>query len=300
MPTNMAFHDLTSGKIAPRTAKNLLGLGGKFIVTPHRTNGEGELFASTDRLERDFHLKVYFAGAGPQDQDREVRKTKLFVKSEWRPEDGDIPYWVDTRLSKFFVRVRRMFNKKQATSNLLPCQERLLTQLTEDNTLLFPDTDKGCGPCCVTYEQYMNDCLRHLTDTNVYQRLSEADAKTATHQVFLEIMEWTERYEKKVDGAALNCIMSSQAPSPFGQFYIMYKVHKEQREDASWPTRLVCSDVTSYSHILGKWVMERLQPVAQCQPSYFKDTFELKKMLDDMELPHQSLHCRCRIDVHQH
>jgi hypothetical protein len=99
MPTNIAFHDLTPGKIAPRTAKNLLGLGGKFIVIPHRTNGEGELFASTDRLERDFHLKVYFAGAGPQDQDREVRQTKLFVKSEWRPEDSDIPYWVDARLS---------------------------------------------------------------------------------------------------------------------------------------------------------------------------------------------------------
>jgi hypothetical protein len=45
MPTNMAFHDPTPGKIAPRTAKNLLGLGGKFIVTPHRTNREGELFA---------------------------------------------------------------------------------------------------------------------------------------------------------------------------------------------------------------------------------------------------------------
>jgi hypothetical protein len=63
------------------------------------------------------------------------------------------------------------------------------------------------------------------------------------------------------------------------QLYIMYKVHKEQCEDGSWPTRPVCSDVTSYPHILGKWVMEQLQPVAQCQPSYFKDTFELRRCL---------------------
>jgi hypothetical protein len=77
----------------------------------------------------------------------------------------------------------------------------------------------------------------------------------------------------------------SQAPSPISQFYIIYKIHKKQGEDGSWPTRPVCSDVTSYPHILGKWVMEQLQPVAQCQPSYFKDTFELKKMLDDIELP---------------
>jgi hypothetical protein len=119
-----------------------------------------------------------------------------------------------------------MFNKKRATSNLLPCQERLLTQLTEDNTLLFPDTDEGCGPCCVTYEQYVNDCLRHLTDTNFYQRLSETEAKAATHQVFLEVMEWTEKYKKKVDGAALNRIMnhmrSQASPSPFGHTTIEF------------------------------------------------------------------------------
>lgn len=121
----MAFHDLTPGKIAPPAAKQLLGLGGKFIVTPYRTNGEGQVFASTDRLERDVHLRVYFSGTGPRDD--EEHKSKLFVKSDWRPENGEIPYWVDARLSRFFVRVRRLFKKKRATPNLLPCQERLLT-----------------------------------------------------------------------------------------------------------------------------------------------------------------------------
>ena len=37
MPTNMAFHDLTPNKSAPKNAKSLLGLGPKFICTPKFT-----------------------------------------------------------------------------------------------------------------------------------------------------------------------------------------------------------------------------------------------------------------------
>jgi hypothetical protein len=63
MPTNMAFHDLTPGKIVPPNAKTLLGLGSKFIITPTHTTGEGDMFRTTDRLNRDFKLRVFFGGA---------------------------------------------------------------------------------------------------------------------------------------------------------------------------------------------------------------------------------------------
>ena len=78
--------------------------------------------------------------------------------------------------------------------------------------------------------------------------------------------------------------MDTSQASPFGQFYILYKIHKGMK-DGRWPTRPVCSDVSSFPHGLGKWVTEQLQPVAQAQPSYFKDTFELKDLLDGLEVP---------------
>jgi hypothetical protein len=42
--------------------------------------------------------------------------------------------------------------------------------------------------------------------------------------------------------------------------------------------------VSSVSHGLGKWVTEQLQPVAQAQKSYFKDSFVLKALLDELRL----------------
>jgi hypothetical protein len=48
----------------------------------------------------------------------------------------------------------------------MPAQERLLSSLSAHPTLLFPDTDKGLGPCAITYDQYIEDCLKNLTNTD--------------------------------------------------------------------------------------------------------------------------------------
>ncbi len=42
--------------------------------------------------------------------------------------------------------------------------------------------------------------------------------------------------------------------------------------------------MSSVSHGLGKWVTEQLQPVAQAQKSYFKDSLVLKALLDELRL----------------
>jgi hypothetical protein len=42
--------------------------------------------------------------------------------------------------------------------------------------LLFPETDKGLGPCSVTFDQYVEDCLIHLRNQHCYTRLSEDEA----------------------------------------------------------------------------------------------------------------------------
>ena len=52
-----------------------------------------------------------------------------------------------------------------------------------------------------------------------------------------------------------------------------------------WPTRPVCSDVSSLPHALGKWINQMLKPVAQKQPSYFKDSFTLKNNMEQLCLP---------------
>ena len=60
-------------------------------------------------------------------------------------------------------------------------------------------------------------------------------------------------------------------------------------KDGSWPTRPVCSDVSSLPHGLGKWITEMLLPVASAQKSFFQDSFELKELLDAIIVPSNGL-----------
>jgi uncharacterized protein (DUF2267 family) len=143
--------------------------------------------------------------------DSDVHNSKLFVKSDWTPTDGEVPGWVYARLSKFFRRVRNKFNKKRAISNLLPFQQRLMDQLINDNNLLFPDTDKGLGPCAVTYNQYVQDVLRHLSNGDVYQRLTENEATQLANDLRSEIEKWLEDYKHWIEAGPAHCISSHMA-----------------------------------------------------------------------------------------
>ena len=69
LPSNLAFHDLTQDKSAPPEAKALLGLGGKFILTPPITTGD--ISASLRGLLRDLCIKVIFSGQEQEDHNQE-------------------------------------------------------------------------------------------------------------------------------------------------------------------------------------------------------------------------------------
>ena len=78
--------------------------------------------------------------------------------------------------------------------------------------------------------------------------------------------------------------MSKNSTSPFGQLYILYKIHKGM-SNGRWPTRPVCLDVSGLNHGLVKWITKMLQPIAQGQQSYLKDSFSLKDQLVQLSIP---------------
>ena len=82
--------------------------------------------------------------------------------------------------------------------------------------------------------------------------------------------------------------VSDNKPSPFGQFYVTYKIHKPMT-NGRYTTRPVCSDVTSLPHGLGKWVNQQLKTIARAQPSYFQDSYTLCQSLQNLQLPPNAL-----------
>lgn len=286
----MAFHDLTPDHSAPSNCKELFGLGFKFIPTPPKTTGRVSLRKPRERFDRDFRLKVHFAydGSSSDDDSAADHKSKLYVKSKWTPDDLLTPSWVLTRVNRFFRKLEEIFRCKNARSNLLPLQQELLDTLPSNPQYLFPNADKGLGPCAVLFVQYVEDVLVHLCNEEVYERLTEAEASLRIDFLHAEITDWLAKYERLIGKHAYEFITSHVAcnmNSPFGQFYVLYKIHKGIGSNGRWPTRPVSSDVTSLPHALGKWVTEALLPIQKRQPSYFKDSFELKTILDSLEFP---------------
>ncbi|KAL3796723.1 hypothetical protein ACHAWO_003198 [Cyclotella atomus] len=288
----MAFHDLTPDQSAPPNCKQLFGLGTKFIPTPPKTTGRRDLARSYERFDRDFRLKVYFAGdddLGPAESDH---RSKLYVKSTWTPPDQLTPSWAITRVNRFFRKLHEIFKRSDATTNITPLQQELLDTLPSDPTFLFPEADKGLGPCAVKFTQYIEDVLVHLCDKEIYEQLSEQEAALHTDLVHTRITDWLKRYKHVIGTHAHKFIedhTKNNLSSPFGQFYILYKIHKGIGANGKWPTRPVSSDVTSLPHALGKWVTEALTPIQTVQPSYFKDSFELKTLLSTLKLPSTAL-----------
>jgi hypothetical protein len=145
------------------------------------------------------------------------------------------------------------------------------------------NADKGLGPCAVTYDQYVQDALVHLSDERTYVQLSADEARVAAFDTKELIRNFCRKHIGKGlshNDATYIRVGLTENSDPFVFFYLMYKIHKPGRK-----TRPVCSDCSSMLHALGKWITTELNPIAQRQQSYFQNSFALKEMLDNMEVP---------------
>ena len=88
-PSNLVFRDLTPNSTTPPLAHTVLGLGSKFITTPTHTTGN--IDKTISRLDRDFKLRVFFAGPKDPLDPFTTRTSKLDVPSTWNPPLGRHP-----------------------------------------------------------------------------------------------------------------------------------------------------------------------------------------------------------------
>ncbi|KAL7531342.1 hypothetical protein ACHAXR_003988, partial [Thalassiosira sp. AJA248-18] len=179
-------------------------------------------------------------------------------KKLWRPPCHEIPHWVDTCLARFSKAIEAIFRRRRAPSNLLPFQKHIFENLIQDHSI-------------------------------VYELLSEAEAMAAVKQLKTEIDEWLDKYELDLEESDHSYISTHPLNNkdPFGYFYLLYKIHKLPSLDEVdiCPTRPVCSSCGSVDHPLGAWVNLQIQPVAQAQPSFIKNSASLLKELSELNLP---------------
>jgi hypothetical protein len=292
----LAFHDLTQNNELPTAANQLLGLGLKYIPTPKINITKDDIDRSLTRFERDMGLRIFFSG---DDTDDSYDPSVLRGSSKWRAPLP--PREIDNRICEFQQEIERRFVRRRTIPNLSSFQEKILHSIRQNKNVVILSADKGLGPVGVSTKQYVEWGLKHLTDSSTYTILHNDQAHQIAEDLFQSIFQWTRTHRQELEDDTTKYIrehIEKARQDPFGYFYMLAKLHKTPIS-----TRPVCSDCASLPHSVGKWVDRQLQPIVQRQRTYFKNSFELKNLLDTNRPSSTEcmfVHIRCRFDVHQH
>ena len=120
-PTNLAFHNLTIGKVAPRALQSLLGLGVNFCPTPIRPTLN--IDKSMERFERDPHIQSVFASS---EELIPLANLKIYVRSKWTPPAWDISLALKRHLWTFRKALEPKLRFRPDQHNLLPTNAKQL------------------------------------------------------------------------------------------------------------------------------------------------------------------------------
>lgn len=275
-PSNLAFHDLTIGKIAPKASRALLGLSLKFCPTPSRP--VYNIQPSLERFFRSIKVKAHWAGSPPEDC-----SLKMLVPSSWTPPRWSINSEIERRLNSFKTAVRPLFRLRRVRSNLLPFQAQALKSLQKDENLLVVQCDKNLGPATIERHRYIEFAKNdHLKDGSTYKQISRQDAAWRASAIANGIKKWIKDFQGSLEDNEKRFLRYhlKSNKTPFSFLYLLFKVHKTPLK-----TRPILSGSGSLLQPLGMWIDDKLQPIAQTCKSYFKSSYVLKSLLMDMELP---------------
>lgn len=304
--TNLAFHDLTDDKSVPPSARLLLGLGQKFIPAPKYSSSCKDMNEHLFRFRRDLYRAVFWGEDSDKSEDEDdiMKRPRLKLPSEWIPNESEIPDEIIQRLLCFFNEMEKIYKRRPVRSNLRPFELKLLQTLQADDSLIIANADKGLGPVAVKLQKYITDALVHLEDKSTYDIISCEEAKSLTTQIVRDIDAWIDKFKpytsyerkRKVRRPHAGALREKEIQfirqktyeafrkSPNAYFYLLYKLHKTPLK-----TRPVSSTCGSIAEAIGKFVDKLLRPIAQTQRSFFRDSFVLKKRLDEVLLPPNAL-----------
>ena len=135
-PSHFAFHDFTRSKQPAKNLRSLLGLGLKFIPTPHYTNTWKKLKElSMPKFKRAIHLCFHFSGTNTTPED--TYDPKIYVRSNGTPPHWTLPPVVmKERLVKFLTTLGKLFKKTNGKNKPPTLSDGCLT--TTSTTTRFP------------------------------------------------------------------------------------------------------------------------------------------------------------------
>ena len=140
-PTNLAFQDLTIGRVASRALQSLLGIGVNSCPTPLLPTLN--IDKSMERFERDLPIRSVFAGS---EELIPLANQKIYVRSKCKPPAWDIYLELKRRLRTFLKALEPKFRFRPVRNNIPPQQRQTIGLIKSNPKVMVVRTNKGLGP----------------------------------------------------------------------------------------------------------------------------------------------------------
>ena len=209
-------------------------------------------------------------------------------KLPWRPPGppadrgarGTISYpgSVGTRLHILYEANIKIVNIRKPKNNLSPAERKALKDLKNNTEINIRKADKGTSSVFMSLTDKINEGQIQLDNVEHYRPLAEPMVEETSRKVQKLITAL--HNEHHIDEMTKKWLCQTPNPPRIPVFYTLTKIHK--------PTpvgRPIISGVSGPTEKLSAFVEKLLQPIAQQQKSYLKDTTDFINFIERTKVP---------------
>jgi peptide-methionine (R)-S-oxide reductase len=271
-----------------KAEKEVLSKGMKFCPTSQTNKASIFELAITD-LYRKLLLQGYHAAKGNPNVEKVncsypnvVFQGKYKPKSTWMPQKSECHPIIHSYAEEVFNTLKELqHTKKRNSANLTVTQSKALNRLRRRKDIIIKPSDKGCGVCILTPQQYMDEAFRQLEVEQNYKKLDE----NIIPQIQRKIKRTVEKHvcTGAIPQKTAN-LLTVESPTP-ARFYMLPKVHKNMNQP---PGRPIMAGNGTPTERISEYVDEHLKKHISKIPSYIKDTNHFLEICRSTQLPPNS------------
>ena len=172
-------------------------------------------------------------------------------------------------------------------SNLTAAQKTAMQQLKKvRHAVIIKLADKNLGVVLMDTDDYVTQCLVHLTDNKTYRLIAKYPAQDIRRQLLDTLVNHKQvlsSHDKRLYKYLCEPTNNTRVP----RFYGIPKIHKEFTK--SPPLRPIVSQTLSLLFPSAKFIDHVLQPMARSYPDYLHDSSTLSVTLQDLTVPDNAI-----------
>lgn len=176
---------------------------------------------------------------------------------------------------------QKLLKTSVTQKNLTKSEKKALASLKRLTKITVKPADKNLGAVILNSEDYMDQCLSHLT-SNVYTRVTsfpEYNIKQTIQEVLIGFKDQLIPYKHLYE--SLQPTKEHRIPS----FYGLPKIHKALCENGLPPLRPIVSHLNSLLSASASFIDHSLQPLACAFPDFLQNSTELIRELENLTIP---------------